>query len=87
MLSEFLDLARWAQWLSGLEREFIFLLALPFVVAIIGLWSAWSEKEQEEREPETGEPPAPRESRVVPERRQRIRRRQDLGQVAQHELR
>jgi hypothetical protein len=40
MANEFL------QWLLALEREFVFLLALPFVVAVIGLWSSWVEKEQ-----------------------------------------
>jgi hypothetical protein len=48
MPTEFLDLNAWAQWLAGLDREFIFLLALPFVVAVIGLWSWWVEKEQED---------------------------------------
>lgn len=40
MANEFL------QWLLALDREFMFLLALPFVVAVIGLWSSWVEKEQ-----------------------------------------
>jgi hypothetical protein len=77
MLTEFLDLARWMQWFSSLEREFAFLLALPFVVAVIGLWSAWSDKEEEEQ----------REARPAPravERRQRVRRRADVGTVAHH---
>ncbi|MGQ0544740.1 MAG: hypothetical protein ACT4P3_05310 [Betaproteobacteria bacterium] len=82
MLSEFLDLQRWAQWFSGLEREFIFLLALPFVVAIIGLWSALADKEQveEEREPAN----EPREVRE--ERRRLVRRRSDAGRVSHHGL-
>lgn len=44
MMNEFL------QWLGTLEREFIFLLALPFVVAVIGLWSWWVDKEAIDRE-------------------------------------
>jgi hypothetical protein len=80
MLSEFLDLERWAQWFSGLEREFIFLLALPFVVAIVGLWSALADKEQEEEEREPAN--APRE--VPRERRRLARRRSDAGQVRHH---
>jgi hypothetical protein len=50
MLTEFLDLNAWAQWFAALEREFIFLLALPFVVAVIGLWSWWVEREESEDE-------------------------------------
>ena len=80
MLSEFLDLERWAQWFSGLEREFIFLLALPFVVAIVGLWSALADKEQDEEEREPAK--APRE--VPLERRRLARRRSDAGRVPHH---
>lgn len=50
MFNEFLDLNAWAQWFAGLEREFIFLLALPFVVAVIGLWSWWVEREHLDEE-------------------------------------
>jgi hypothetical protein len=80
MLSEFLDLERWAQWFSGLEREFIFLLALPFVVAVIGLWSALADKEQveEDREPASAPPGVPEE------RRRLARRRSDTGRVPHH---
>jgi len=34
-----LDFSRWAQWFAGLEREFMFLLLLPLVVAAVGLWA------------------------------------------------
>jgi len=34
-----LDFSRWAQWFAGLEREFLFLLLLPLVVAAVGLWA------------------------------------------------
>lgn len=46
MLAEFFDFERWAQWFAGLEREFIFLLVLPFVVAIVGLWASFREKDR-----------------------------------------
>jgi hypothetical protein len=36
---EFFDLARWADWFATLDRGFLFLLILPFVVAAIGLWA------------------------------------------------
>ena len=47
MLNEFLDLQAWAEWFAALDREFIFLLALPFVVAIIGLWAWWVDREED----------------------------------------
>lgn len=80
MPSEIFDLESWLAWLSSLEREFIFLLALPFVVALVGLWSAITEKE-EQREAEAYERDAPAE-RHVSERRQRIRRRDDVRRVS-----
>ena len=78
MLSELLDLEAWAQWFAALDRGFIFLLALPFVVAIIGLWSWFTESELDERESDATVPrsaePRPIERR---ERRLRARRRDD----------
>ncbi|MCD6043785.1 MAG: hypothetical protein K0R40_3388 [Burkholderiales bacterium] len=50
MLNEFFDLKAWAEWFAALEREYIFLLALPFVVALVGLWSWWVDKEDVDRE-------------------------------------
>ena len=44
MANEFL------QWLTTLDREFAFLLVLPFVVAMVGLWSWWTDKEEIDRE-------------------------------------
>jgi hypothetical protein len=37
--AEFFDLSRWVQWLSELDRGFLFLLLLPLVVAAVGLWA------------------------------------------------
>jgi hypothetical protein len=37
---EIFDWALWAQWFAELDRSFLFLLILPFVVAVIGLWSS-----------------------------------------------
>jgi len=39
-VGEFFDLALWAQWFTQLDRSFLFLLILPFVVAAVGLWSS-----------------------------------------------
>jgi hypothetical protein len=38
-VAEVLDLAAWADWFSQLDRSFLFLLILPFVVAAVGLWA------------------------------------------------
>jgi hypothetical protein len=80
MLSEIFDLESWRAWFSSLDREFIFLLTLPFVVALVGLWSAIAEKD-EQRDGEAHERPAPAERRV-PERRQRVRRREDARRLS-----
>jgi len=61
------------QWLAGLEREYVFLLALPFVVAVIGLWSWWVGKEDIDREYEARAAQAASERRSG-ERRQGERR-------------
>ncbi|HXF66119.1 MAG TPA: hypothetical protein VNK67_05405 [Burkholderiales bacterium] len=47
---EMFDLSRWAEWFAQLDREFLFLLALPFVVAVIGLWASFLEKDREDGE-------------------------------------
>lgn len=39
-VGEIFDLELWAQWFSQLDRSFLFLLILPFVVAVVGLWSS-----------------------------------------------
>jgi hypothetical protein len=36
---EIVDPARWAAWFAELDRGFLFLLILPFVVAAVGLWA------------------------------------------------
>jgi Na+/H+ antiporter NhaD/arsenite permease-like protein len=38
-VGEIFDLELWAQWFAQLDRSFLFLLILPFVVAVVGLWS------------------------------------------------
>jgi hypothetical protein len=81
-MSEFFDLEQWLQWLAGLDRTFVFLLALPFVVALIGLWSWWTESERDEEAAQPAAPAAPRD-----ERRVRTRRRADAGGMPQHGLR
>jgi hypothetical protein len=46
-IAEVLDLARWSDWFAQLDREFVFLLVLPFVVAVIGLWAAYLDKDED----------------------------------------
>jgi Putative Na+/H+ antiporter len=38
-IDQVFDPQRWALWFSGLDRAFLFLLILPFVVAAVGLWA------------------------------------------------
>ena len=40
-IAEALDWTSWANWFSTLDRSFLFLLILPFVVAAVGLWSEY----------------------------------------------
>jgi hypothetical protein len=84
-MNEFFDLEQWVGWFASLDRSFVFLLALPFVVAMIGLWSWWVEKEKVEGEADApaaqpGPPP-------VGERRTRERRRRAAGSLPQHGFR
>lgn len=43
-VGEMFDLDIWAQWFSQLDRSFLFLLILPFVVAAVGLWADYSDR-------------------------------------------
>lgn len=44
--AELFDLALWSQWFSELDRGFVFLLLLPFIVAVIGLWAWFTDDER-----------------------------------------
>ena len=43
-VGELLDLELWMQWFSQLDRSFLFLLVLPFVVAAVGLWAEYRDR-------------------------------------------
>jgi hypothetical protein len=43
-VGEFFDLAVWSHWFGQLDRSFLFLLILPFVVAVVGLWAEYSDR-------------------------------------------
>jgi hypothetical protein len=45
-VAEIFDWALWAQWFSQLDRAFLFLLILPFVVAAVGLWAEYRERQR-----------------------------------------
>jgi hypothetical protein len=40
-VAEIFDWELWAQWFAQLDRSFLFLLILPFVVAAVGLWAEY----------------------------------------------
>ena len=44
-VTEIFDWDLWAQWFAGLDRSFLFLLILPFVVAAVGLWAEFSRRD------------------------------------------
>jgi hypothetical protein len=46
-MSEFFDIDLWMQWFAQLDRTFVFLLLLPFVVAVVGLWAAYRDRDRE----------------------------------------
>jgi hypothetical protein len=45
-VGEVFDWALWSAWFAQLDRSFLFLLILPFVVAAVGLWAHVVERRQ-----------------------------------------
>jgi hypothetical protein len=45
-VGEIFDWPLWGEWFSQLDRSFLFLLILPFVVAAVGLWAHVVERRQ-----------------------------------------
>ena len=43
-VDEIFNVALWLRWFSQLDRSFLFLLTLPFVVAAVGLWAELNER-------------------------------------------
>lgn len=43
-VGELFDPEIWMQWFAQLDRAFLFLLILPFVVAAVGLWAVYAER-------------------------------------------
>lgn len=48
-LAEIFDLSQWAAWFASLDRGFLFLLILPFVIAVIGIWGSYLQDDDEDR--------------------------------------
>ena len=46
---EMFDYQSWVQWFQSLDRVFVFLLILPFVVAVVALWSDLSRAKKDRR--------------------------------------
>jgi len=46
---EMFDYRVWAQWFQSLDRVFLFLLILPFVVVVVALWSDLSRAKKDKR--------------------------------------
>ena len=46
---EMFDYQVWIEWFQSLDRTFLFLLILPFVVAVVGLWSELSPARKDKR--------------------------------------
>lgn len=46
-----IDYEVWVQWFRSLDRTFLFLLILPFVVAAVGLWSVLTHSRKDKRGP------------------------------------
>jgi hypothetical protein len=45
-VGELFDLELWMQWFAQLDRSFLFLLILPFVVAAVGLWADFRDRDR-----------------------------------------
>jgi len=43
-VGEFFDIDLWSAWFAQLDRSFLFLLILPFVVAAVGLWAEYLDR-------------------------------------------
>jgi Na+/H+ antiporter NhaD/arsenite permease-like protein len=43
-LGDLFDLRAWGAWFEGVDRPFLFLLILPFVVGAVGLWAAYRDR-------------------------------------------
>jgi len=54
-IAEAFDVSLWLAWFAELDRTFAFLLVLPLVVAAVGLWAHFREREEERPERRSGD--------------------------------
>jgi hypothetical protein len=47
-VAELFDPVSWGQFFSSMDRSFLFLLILPFVVAVVGLWAEYRREKEDE---------------------------------------
>lgn len=50
-VGEIFDAELWLRWFSDLDRSFLFLLILPFVVGAVGLWAEFRDRSDQQRPP------------------------------------
>jgi hypothetical protein len=55
-LAAIFDPVSWSAWLASLDRGFVFLLLLPFVVAMVGLWASRGQDEEGARTTDERDP-------------------------------
>ncbi len=46
-IAELFSLESWSSWLAELDRGFVFLLLLPLVVAAVGLWASYRDRDDD----------------------------------------
>lgn len=46
-IAELFSLESWSRWVADLDRGFLFLLALPLVVAAVGLWAHFRDRDRD----------------------------------------
>ena len=55
-LAAIFDPISWSTWFAGLDRGFLFLLLLPFVVAMVGLWASRGQEDEGARTTDERDP-------------------------------
>jgi hypothetical protein len=46
-IAEMFSLEAWSRWFAELDRGFVFLLVLPLVVAAVGLWAWYRDRDHD----------------------------------------
>lgn len=48
-MAEIFNMEAWSAWFASLDRGFVFLLVLPFVVAVVALWASYFQDDEDQR--------------------------------------